>query len=288
MIANTYRTLVPGIEKLIELALEEDLGRGDATTEATLSDIDKTKIVRAQIVAREQLVCTGLEVAARVFQRVDATISTEIQAQAGEVVSSGQPLMVMTGPAHGLLQAERTALNFLQRLSGIANLSRQYAQAVAGTKALVVDTRKTTPGFRFLEKQAVRDGGCNNHRFDLASGVLIKDNHIVACGGDVAKAVSLARKNAPHSLRIEVEVDTQTQLLTAIDAGADIVLLDNMTPSEVAVCSKIAHDAKVTVEVSGGITLDTVRQYAEAGADIISCGALTHSAGSADIALDFV
>jgi nicotinate-nucleotide pyrophosphorylase (carboxylating) len=195
--------------------------------------------------------------------------------------------MSISGPAHALLEAERTALNFLQRLSGVATMSRRFADAVAHTRARVVDTRKTTPGFRVLEKAAVRAGGCANHRFDLGSGVLIKDNHIAACGS-VTGAVLRAKARAPHPLRIEVEVDTFEQLDEALAAGADVVLLDNMSVAEVRAATERAHARGVLVEVSGGVTLESVAGYAEAGADLISVGALTHSAPAVDLGLDML
>jgi nicotinate-nucleotide pyrophosphorylase (carboxylating) len=184
-----------------------------------------------------------------------------------------------------MLAAERTALNFVQRLSGVATLSKRYADHVVGTKARVVDTRKTTPGYRVLEKAAVLAGGCANHRFDLGSGILIKDNHIAACGS-VRAAVEAAKTRAPHPRRIEVEVTNLGELDEALNAGAEIVLLDNMTPSQVEVAAARAHSRGVLVEVSGGITLATIADYARAGADLISVGALTHSAPSVDIGLD--
>jgi nicotinate-nucleotide pyrophosphorylase (carboxylating) len=194
-------------------------------------------------------------------------------------------LAVARGPAHAVLAAERTALNFAQRLSGVATLARRYADAVAGTKARVVDTRKTTPGFRVLEKAAVVAGGCANHRFDLGSGILIKDNHIAA-SGSVRAAVEAAKARAPHPLRIEVEVTDLQELEQALSAGAEIVLLDNMTPAAVEVAAARAHSRGALVEVSGGITLATIADYARAGADLISVGALTHSAPAVDIGLD--
>jgi nicotinate-nucleotide pyrophosphorylase (carboxylating) len=203
----------------------------------------------------------------------------------GVGVEAGRTVLALSGPAGSILSAERTALNFLQRLSGVATLSRRFAEAVAHTKARVVDTRKTTPGYRVLEKAAVRAGGCSNHRFDLGSGVLIKDNHIAACGS-VAEAVRRARAHAPHPLRIEVEVDTLAQLDEALGAGADVVLLDNMTPEQAAGATARAHARGVLVEVSGGIHLGSAPRYAEAGVDIISAGALTHSAPAVDLALD--
>jgi nicotinate-nucleotide pyrophosphorylase (carboxylating) len=276
---------LPAVARLVDLALDEDLGRGDVTTEAVVGADDT--IVRAVIVARKPLVIFGLDVASAVFWRVDAEIEIEAGARDGEAVAAGTAVLALSGPAGAILRAERTALNFLQRLSGVATLSRKFAEAVAHTRARVVDTRKTTPGYRVLEKAAVRAGGCSNHRFDLGSGVLIKDNHIAACGS-VTEAVRRARAHAPHPLRIEVEVDTLAQLDEALAAGADIVLLDNMSPEQAAQATIRAHARSVLVEVSGGIDLATAPRYAEAGVDIISAGALTHSAPAVDLALDML
>ena len=276
---------LPAVARLMDLALDEDLGRGDITTEAVVGADDTT--VRAVIVARKPLVIFGLDVASAVFWRVDADIQIEAGARDGEAVAAGTDVLALSGPAGSILRAERTALNFLQRLSGVATLSRKFAEAVAHTRARVVDTRKTTPGYRVLEKAAVRAGGCSNHRFDLGSGVLIKDNHIAACGS-VTEAVRRARAHAPHPLRIEVEVDTLAQLDEALAAGADIVLLDNMSPEQAAQATIRAHARSVLVEVSGGIDLATAPRYAEAGVDIISAGALTHSAPAVDLALDML
>lgn len=274
---------LPAVARLVDLALDEDLGRGDITTEAVVGADETT--VQAVIVARKPLVIFGLDVASAVFWRVDAAIQIEAKARDGEAVAAGAAVLALSGPAGSILRAERTALNFLQRLSGVATLSRRFAEAVAHTKARVVDTRKTTPGYRVLEKAAVRAGGCSNHRFDLGSGVLIKDNHIAACGS-VTEAVRRARAHAPHPLRVEVEVDTLAQLDQALDAGADVVLLDNMTPEQAAQATVRAHARSVLVEVSGGIDLASAPRYAEAGVDIISAGALTHSAPAVDLALD--
>jgi nicotinate-nucleotide pyrophosphorylase (carboxylating) len=275
---------LPAVRRLIELAIDEDLGRGDATTAAVLGS-DRRRAV-ARLVARKVLVLAGVDVAAAVFHRVDPEIALEIEHRDGELLAAGARVMTVSGPAATILAAERTALNFLQRLSGVATQARRYAEAVAGTGARVVDTRKTTPGWRVLEKAAVAAGGCGNHRFDLGSGVLIKDNHIAAVGG-VAAAVERARRSAPHALRVEVEVTTMAQLDEALGAGADCVLLDNMTPAEVAAAAARAHERGALVEVSGGITLDSIADYARAGADLISVGALTHSAVAVDLALDF-
>jgi nicotinate-nucleotide pyrophosphorylase (carboxylating) len=275
---------LPHVRRLIELALDEDLGRGDVTTAATVGKRDTQAV--AVMNARVSLTVAGLDVAAAVFYMVDPRIVIERHAADGDRVEPGARLLTARGPAAEILMAERTALNFVQRLSGVATLAYRYADAVVGTAAKVVDTRKTTPGYRVLEKAAVLAGGCGNHRFDLGSGVLIKDNHIVACGG-VEAAVSRARRDAPHPLRVECEVTNLVELDAALAAGADVVLLDNMTPAQVHEAAVRAHARKVLVEVSGGITLATLRAYAEAGADLISVGALTHSAPAVDIGLDF-
>ncbi len=274
---------IPAVRRLIELALDEDLGRGDVTSSVTLGG-DGPRVT-AEMNAREPIVVFGLDVAAAVFALVDPAIELEPHVRDGARVERGAVLLTVSGPAHTVLAAERTALNFVQRLSGVATIARRYADAVAGTKARVVDTRKTTPGSRVLEKAAVLAGGCANHRFDLGSGVLIKDNHIAACGS-VRAAVEAARARAPHPLRVEVEVTNLGELDEALAAGAEVVLLDNMTPSQVEVAAARAHSRGAVVEVSGGITLATILDYARAGADLISVGALTHSAPAVDIGLD--
>lgn len=274
---------LPSVLRLIDLALDEDLGRGDVTTASTV-DADTQAV--AILVARQDLVLYGLEVAEAVFTKVDPSVAFEALVADGDSLEAGTHAARITGSAASILEAERTALNFLQRLSGVATQARTYAAAVEGTNTRVVDTRKTTPGYRVLQKAAVLAGGCHNHRFDLGSGVLIKDNHIAACGS-VTTAVERARARAPHSFRIEVEVESFEELDAALEAGADIVLLDNMTVDQVREASAKCHAKNVLVEVSGGITLETIRGYAEAGADVISSGALTHSAGSVDLALDF-
>jgi len=276
--------LLPHVRRLIDLALDEDLGRGDVTTAATVGTTDTQAV--AVMNARVPVTVFGLDLAAAVFELVDPRIAVEHHVVDGARVSPGAKLLTARGPAAQILMAERTALNFAQRLSGVATAATRYAEAVAGTGCRVVDTRKTTPGFRVLEKAAVRAGGCGNHRFDLGSGILIKDNHIVACGG-VRAAVERARANAPHPLRIECEVTDLAELADALAAGAELVLLDNMTPAQVKVAAATAHARGVKVEVSGGVTLATIRAYAEAGADLISVGALTHSAVAVDLGLDF-
>jgi len=276
---------IPAVRRLIELALDEDLGRGDVTSQSTVGRDGPT--IRADMTVREPIVAFGVDIAAAVFAMVDARIEIEIISPDGSRLDRGAVIMSVAGPAHGVLAAERTALNFIQRLSGTATLAKRYADAVAsaGGKAKVVDTRKTTPGFRVLEKAAVLAGGCANHRFDLGSGILIKDNHIAACGS-VRAAVEAAKQHAPHPLRIEVEVTNLGELDEALAAGAEVVLLDNMSPAQVEVAAARAHGRNVVVEVSGGVTLATVGDYARAGADLISVGALTHSAPAVDIGLD--
>jgi nicotinate-nucleotide pyrophosphorylase (carboxylating) len=274
---------IPAVRRLIELALDEDLGRGDVTSSVTLPAGGPR--VTAEMNAREPIVVFGLDVAAAVFALVDPEIELEPHVADGARAAPDAVLLTVRGPAASVLAAERTALNFAQRLSGVATLARRYADAVAGTRARVVDTRKTTPGFRALEKAAVQAGGCSNHRFDLGSGILIKDNHIAACGS-VRAAVEAARARAPHMLRVEIEVTNLVELDEALAAGAEIVLLDNMTPQQVEVAAARAHSRGAVVEVSGGVTLATILDYARAGADLISVGALTHSAPAVDIGLD--
>lgn len=273
--------LSPAVEALVALALEEDLGRGDVTSEAIFAAADTSS---GQIVAKEPLVVAGVEVAAAVFARVDRETRFVPRLEDGARADKGAIVAVVEGRTRGVLSAERTALNFLQRLSGVATLTRRFVDAVAGTGAKIIDTRKTTPGWRLLDKEAVRAGGGTNHRLDLAAGVLIKDNHVAACGG-VKQAVERARARAPHSLRVEVEVTAIGQIEEALAAGADIVLLDNFVPADVATAVKqIARRA--LVEVSGRMNLETVRAYAEAGPDLISIGALTHSARAVDLSLE--
>jgi nicotinate-nucleotide pyrophosphorylase (carboxylating) len=276
--------LTPSVMALVDLAFEEDLGRGDVTTAAVLPPSIEAE---GEIVAREPLVLAGLDVTEAVFQRVDDAVTFTRHRRDGERVDAGTAVVGLCGPAKSLLAAERTALNFLQRLSGVATMARSYAEAVRGTKLRVTDTRKTTPGFRRLEKDAVRIGGAANHRFDLGSGVLIKDNH-VAVAGSVAEAVRRARAAAPHGLKIEVEVDTLTELDEALAAGAELVLLDNFSDADIAeAMGRVARrNPRPLVEVSGGVTLDRLPILARMGVDIVSVGAITHSARAVDLSLD--
>ncbi len=277
--------LTPSVMTLVDLALEEDLGRGDVTSNAV---VDAATQARGNIVAREPLVAAGLTVARAVFERVDRTAEVAPLCVDGDFVAAGAPVMRLAGCARSLLAAERTALNFLQRLSGIATLARAFAEA-AGGALRVTDTRKTTPGFRLLEKQAVRAGGAANHRFDLGSGVLIKDNHVALAGG-VGEAVRRARAGAPHGLKIEVEVDGLAELDEALEAGVDIVLLDNFSDDDVerAVRRVRQHRPAPLVEVSGGVTLGRLPALARMGVDLVSVGALTHSARAVDLSLELV
>jgi nicotinate-nucleotide pyrophosphorylase (carboxylating) len=270
----------PRTDHLIDLALEEDVGLGDVTSRSIFPAGHRS---RAYIAAGHDLVVCGLGVAARVFERVDPALRVSLAARDGDRVRKGARVCNVAGPTASLLAAERTALNFLQRLSGIATLSRRFADAAAGSGVRVVDTRKTTPGYRALEKYAVRCGGCHNHRSSLGEHVLIKDNH-VAAAGSLSSAVKLARAGAPHLARIEVEAGSLAEVREAIRAGADAVLLDNMTPGQIRAALALIDGAAI-VEVSGGVRLETLREYAVPGVDVISVGALTHSAPAADLSL---
>lgn len=275
--------LTPAVHRLIDLAIEEDLGRGDVTS---LAVVEPEARARGALVAREPVVVAGLAVAVEVFRRLDPEISLQLAVSDGMSVVTGGPLLHVAGKAQPILAAERTALNFLQRLCGIATLTRAYVDMAHG-RTRIADTRKTTPGARALDKLAVRAGGGANHRFDLAGGVLIKDNHL-AVAGSVTEAVRRARAQAPHGLKVEVEVDTLAQLDQALTAGADAVLLDNFSDDTVAeAVSRIRGRAPTTViEVSGGITLGRIASLAALGVDVISVGALTHGARAVDLALD--
>ncbi|HEY0864939.1 MAG TPA: carboxylating nicotinate-nucleotide diphosphorylase [Lacunisphaera sp.] len=266
---------------LIDLALEEDAGLGDVTSRAIFPAKHRS---RAIIDARQDLVICGLEVAAAVFTRVDPALKVRLLAKDGDRVKQGAAVLRVEGPTVALLTAERTALNFLQRLSGIATQARRYADAVRGTGVRIVDTRKTTPGYRALEKYAVRCGGCFNHRSSLGEHVLIKDNHIAAAGS-LTRAVRLCQAAAPHGAKIEVEAKSLAEVKEARRAGAGIILLDNMTPAQVRAAVK-AIAGRATVEVSGGVKFATLRDYALPGVDVISIGALTHSVAAADLSLD--
>lgn len=273
--------LVPRIDHLIDLAIEEDAGLGDVTSRAIFSAKDRS---RGFIDAKEELVVCGLAIAARVFERVDPLLEATALVHDGERVKRGARVLSVTGPTASMLTAERTALNFVQRLSGIATLARKYADAVAHTGVRIVDTRKTTPGWRALEKYAVRCGGAHNHRSSLGEHVLIKDNHIAAAGS-LSRAVRLARAAAPHLAKIEVEAKTIAEVKEALKINAEVILLDNMSPDLVSRAVAIIGEAAV-VEVSGGVRFETLRDYAIPGVNVISVGALTHSATAVDLSLD--
>ncbi len=267
----------------IRIALAEDLGlSGDITTAST---IPAHVTASAVIAARKAGVVSGLALAEAAFKALDPTAAFKVLAGDGAAVKPGERIATVSGNARALLTAERVALNFMGRMSGIATLTRSYVDRVAVTRAQIVDTRKTTPGLRAFEKYAVRCGGGMNHRTGLFDAVLIKDNHIVAAGG-VAEAIAGARAHAGHMVKIEVEVDTLEQLKVVLEHKVDAVLLDNMTPDQLATAVSLVAGRCLT-EASGGVNLDTVRAIAESGVDLISVGALTHSAPVLDLGLDF-
>jgi nicotinate-nucleotide pyrophosphorylase (carboxylating) len=268
---------------LIERALEEDLGPGDVTT-ALL--VPESCAGEAVIEARQPLVVCGLEVAEAVFRSCDPDLAFEPRSRDGAGIEAGEALALVRGSLRSILTAERTALNFLMRLCGIASFTRRFAEAVRGTGAAIVDTRKTVPGWRLLDKYATAVGGARNHRVGLYDGILIKDNHVAVAGG-VALAVKAALTAAPANLRVQVEVESEGDALAAVEAGADFLLLDNCSP---AMVTRIAAqlEGRALLEVSGGVTLENVREIAETGVQRISIGALTHSAPAADVALEIV
>jgi nicotinate-nucleotide pyrophosphorylase (carboxylating) len=272
------------VRRLVDLALEEDLGRGDITTQAVIS---AGLTATAHLVAREPMIVAGLGLASAVFLRVDGSTAAIESAKDGDQVAAGARVATFSGSASSILAAERTALNFVQRLSGIATLARAFVDAAGASNLRIADTRKTTPGFRLLEKYAVRMGGASNHRYDLGSGVLIKDNHVAVAGG-VKVAIERTRGRVPHGLKIEVEVDSLDQLEEALEAGADIILLDNFALPDVerAVARARSKTPRPLLEVSGGVTLAKIPALAKTGVDIVSVGALTHSAPAVDLALD--
>jgi nicotinate-nucleotide pyrophosphorylase (carboxylating) len=270
------------VEDAVRAALLEDLGRaGDVTTQAT---IPVGAQARAIIAARETGVIAGLALAREAFRRMDPSIRFEPRVEDGARVGPGAVIAQVEGSARGILGAERVALNFLGHLSGVATLTARYVERVAHTRARICDTRKTTPGLRAFEKYAVRCGGGANHRFGLDDAVLIKDNHIAVAGG-VAPALRAAKRNVGHLVKIEIEVDTLAQLREVLDEGADAVLLDNMTLDQLREAVALV-DGRMICEASGGVTLETVGRIAETGVDLISVGALTHSAPALDLGLD--
>lgn len=268
----------------IESFLAEDIGRGDVTTAAI---VPETARARGSLLAKSGTVVAGLDAARIAFSLLDPGLDWKTEVPEGDRAEPGRALATLAGNARAILSAERVALNLLQRMCGIATATRRYVRAIEGTRCRILDTRKTAPGLRLFDKRAVAAGGGTNHRFGLDDGVLVKDNHL-AVAGSVGAAVESARRLAPAYMRIEVEVESESALLEALDAGADAILLDNRSPAELAtlVAAARARRAGVMLEASGGITLDNVRAYAESGVDFVSVGALTHSVAAADISLE--
>ncbi|MEZ4465844.1 MAG: carboxylating nicotinate-nucleotide diphosphorylase [bacterium] len=277
-------TPTPLLDALLDLTLAEDIGTGDVTSALLIpAEAEATFALRA----REALVVCGAPVVERLFARFGAGAPrVEWHVPEGARVEPGDTLATLSGNQRTLLVLERPALNFLQRLSGIATLTRRYVDAVEGTRARIIDTRKTLPGWRVLDKYAVRVGGGTNHRAALDGGILIKDNHLQAAGG-IEAAVRRARAEGPHSLRVEVEVEDLPGLKQALEAGAEVIMLDNFSPKQAQAAVQVAQ-GRAILEASGGITLDTIRAFAEAGVDLIAIGALTHSARAVDIGADVV
>ncbi len=270
------------IERIIRTALVEDIGLGDVTTEVTVAS---ETVARAQLVAKEDFTLAGIDVAAAVFQQLDPTASFEKIMTDGETVRKGEVLAWIKGKASVLLQGERVALNLLQRMSAIASLTAKYVAEVEGTDTIIVDTRKTVPGLRALDKYSVRMGGGRNHRIGLFDGVLIKENHVAAAGG-ITAAIKRAKQQLPHTLKIEIETRDLSEVEEALAAGADIIMLDNMSLDEMRQGVDLIA-GRALVEASGGVNLERVRDIAETGVNIISVGALTHSVVASDISMLF-
>lgn len=271
------------LDPILRRVLEEDIGTGDVTTLATIQPGTQAS---AELVAKEDFVLSGIDVAKRVFHLLSAETAFEKLIEDGQSVKRGDVLAWIKGDAAVLLQGERVALNLLQRMCGVATLTAEFVKEIGGTGAIIVDTRKTTPGLRVLEKYSVRMGGGGNHRMALYDAVLIKENHVAAAGG-ISSAVSRARQNVPHTQKVEVEVRNQAEVAEALDAGADILLLDNMSTDELRAAVKMI-DGRAITEASGGVNLETVRDIAETGVRLISVGALTHSYRAVDISMLFV
>lgn len=272
----------PQVDSIINLAMNEDIGTGDITT---LSTIPADKNAFGRFIAKEDMIICGIDLAKYIFSKVDTSIEFTANFKDGDKVVKGDVIATVSGNARNVLTGERTALNFMQRLTGVASRTALAVAEVKGTSAKIADTRKTTPGMRVLEKYAVKVGGGTNHRFNLADGVLIKDNHIAVSGG-ITAAINNARKNIPHTLKIEVEVESIEQLIEALDAGADIIMLDNMTNEMMAECVEITA-GRALLEASGNMGEKSLSDVAATGVDIISIGALTHSVKAADISLKF-
>ena len=274
------------IRTAVRTALEEDTALGDVTTSALFP---KPVHAKATILAEQPdgLIVAGLTVSLEVFSQVDPTLECASLLKDGDRAASGSAILEVTGDGRSMLKAERVALNFLQRLSGIATLTAKFCEAVRGYRVKIVDTRKTTPGLRILEKWAVTLGGGHNHRQNLSDGILIKDNHLALAGRDIARACRLTRERAPHGLKIEVEAQTLDEVRAALDGGADIILLDNMDLPSIRKAMDVIK-GRALIEVSGGVTLANVREIAAVGPDLISIGALTHSATAANLSMDIV
>ncbi|MBN2494254.1 MAG: carboxylating nicotinate-nucleotide diphosphorylase [Deltaproteobacteria bacterium] len=273
----------PHLMALVDLSLAEDLGPGDLTCESIFPD---RREVAARFVAREPLVVCGLDMAAAVFGRLDPACRFSRKRREGDRVRAGSVLAAVRGPVQAVLGGERTALNFVRHLSGIATLTRRYAEALKGSACVLLDTRKTLPGYRRIEKAAVRAGGGHNHRMGLFDGVMIKDNHILAAGS-ISRAVRMARARIPPTVKIEVECSQIRQVRAALSAGADIIMLDNMPPARMRKAVEIVS-GRALVEASGRLDLDTVRAAADCGVDFVSVGAITHGARAVDVAMDLV
>jgi len=270
------------IREVLERAFREDMPMGDITTDCT---VPLNESSRAFLITKQEGVVCGMEIAMEAFKMLDPNVRLTPLVQDGDFVENKTRILEIEGNSRALLKAERTALNLLQRLSGIASITRLYVEKIIGYRAKVVDTRKTTAGLRLFEKYAVRTGGGTNHRFSLSDGVLIKDNHIKAAGG-ISKAVQAAREAIPHTVKIEVETETLQQVQEALDSGADIIMLDNMTPEKMTEAVSLIAGKAIT-EASGNITLETIQKVAATGVDIISAGALTHSVMAMDISMRF-
>jgi len=268
------------LDAIIDRAFEEDMPFGDISTESLSLGSAEAEAI---LTSKQSGVIAGIDVAINVFQRMDESLWVERYIEDGVFVEAGTILLRVRGAAGSLLKAERTALNLIQHMSGIASITRQFVDVVEGTGVRIVDTRKTTPGLRFLEKYAVRAGGGRNHRFSLSDAVMLKDNHIAAAGG-IREAVQIVRNQIPHTMKIEVETETLNQVAEAVEIGADIIMLDNMAPEMMREAVRIIG-GKAVSEASGGISLDTIRTIAETGVDVISVGALTHSAPNLDISM---
>jgi nicotinate-nucleotide pyrophosphorylase (carboxylating) len=274
------------IEKIVDLALDEDTGRGDATSEAI---IPSNLAGQAIIVAREDGLLVGMEIAKMVFLKTEGSLEMEIHVEDGKEVKAGDVVATVKGRIISILKAERVALNFIGRLSGVATETAKYVAEMTGSATAISDTRKTTPGLRMLEKYAVYAAGGQTHRPDLGSGILIKDNHLVALmakGKTIKDAVAMAKEKAKGGLKVEIEVNTLAQAQEAVDAEAEVIMLDNMSIEDMKKAVDLIPEG-ITVEASGGITLENVREVAMTGVDIISVGAITHSARSMDFSLEF-